>query len=103
MSNNWSKITVQFGGGCELLFGNKNKLLLDHIVPCGSNVSQLVQLLKDQYVQERPELFVDAQGTGPRPGILVLVNACDVEVVGGMAYVLEEGDEIEFISTLHGG
>lgn len=38
-----------------------------------------------------------------RPGILVLVNDADWELEGQGAYVLEEGDEIAFISTLHGG
>ena len=38
-----------------------------------------------------------------RPGILVLVNDADWELEGLGEYVLEDGDEIAFISTLHGG
>ena len=38
-----------------------------------------------------------------RPGILVLVNDTDWELEGEGAYVLKDGDEIVFISTLHGG
>jgi hypothetical protein len=40
---------------------------------------------------------------GRRPGILVLVNDADWELEGTGEYILEEGDEIAFISTLHGG
>ena len=40
---------------------------------------------------------------GRRPGILVLVNDTDWELEGEGDYKLEEGDEIVFISTLHGG
>jgi len=38
-----------------------------------------------------------------RPGILVLVNDTDWELEGEGDYVLQNGDEIVFISTLHGG
>lgn len=38
-----------------------------------------------------------------RPGILVLVNEADWELEGEGAYLVQEGDEILFMSTLHGG
>ena len=38
-----------------------------------------------------------------RPGILVLVNDCDWELVGGIEYTVEDKDSLTFISTLHGG
>ena len=38
-----------------------------------------------------------------RPGILVLVNDADWELEGEGEYQLKDGDEIVFISTLHGG
>ena len=43
------------------------------------------------------------QGSTVKPGILVLVNDADWELVGEMEYTLEKGDNIMFISTLHGG
>ena len=45
----------------------------------------------------------DPELIGRRPGVLVLVNEADWELEGLGEYVLEEGDEIAFISTLHGG
>lgn len=96
-------IKLNFSGGCELLFKKQTEMRLSEAVPTGTTLSALVQLLKTQYIQERPELFVDVSGQYIRPGILVLVNGCDAEVMGGMDYVLEEGDEVDFISTLHGG
>jgi ubiquitin related modifier 1 len=103
MSETYKLITVALSGGCELLFNNEASLFLSNVIPVGTSVSLLIALLKQNYIQERPELFVDASGTNVRPGILVLVNGCDVEVMGGVEHVLEEGDEVEFISTLHGG
>ena len=38
-----------------------------------------------------------------RPGILVLINDSDWELEGEGSYQLQPGDEIVFISTLHGG
>ncbi|KAG8345720.1 hypothetical protein TRVL_03442 [Trypanosoma vivax] len=96
-------ITVQFAGGCELLFAKQTVLQLNNVVPHGTTVNGLVQLLRDEYVNERPDLLMDQTGTSLRPGILVLVNACDAEVVGGLDYTLCEGDTVELISTLHGG
>lgn len=98
-----AKVTLLFSGGCELLFEGENSIVVEGTIPEGTTVSQLVQIIRTQYIKERPELFVDASGANIRPGILVLVNACDVEVLGGMSYVIEDGDEVEFISTLHGG
>lgn len=38
-----------------------------------------------------------------RPGILVLINDTDWELEGEGEYRLKNGDEVVFISTLHGG
>lgn len=38
-----------------------------------------------------------------RPGILVLVNDTDWELTGTLQTLVEDGDTVTFISTLHGG
>ena len=38
-----------------------------------------------------------------RPGILVLINDCDWELEDQLHYRLKDGDNLAFISTLHGG
>lgn len=38
-----------------------------------------------------------------RPGILVLINDADWELEGEESYELQSGDNILFVSTLHGG
>lgn len=38
-----------------------------------------------------------------RPGILVLINNADWELEGQDSYELQAGDEVVFVSTLHGG
>lgn len=96
-------VTVELSGGCELLFGKQTSITLADLIPAGSTLQHLVVILKEKYIVERPEQFVDPTGTTLRPGVLALINNCDAEVVGGMSYVLENNDVVEFVSTLHGG
>ncbi|CCM01846.1 uncharacterized protein FIBRA_03916 [Fibroporia radiculosa] len=112
-------LKVEFGGGLELLFSNERS----HTVtiparapsPAGADtdvhppggggrpadIAFLIAWLRANLLQERAELF-EENGT-VRPGILVLVNDTDWELEGEGEYVLKDGDEIVFISTLHGG
>eukprot|EP00116_Pleurobrachia_bachei_P018870 sb/3479132/ len=93
-------ITIELSGGAELLFDGKKR----HEVSLpeeGWTIAKLLPWIRDNLLQERPELFM--QGQTVKPGILVLVNDADWELVGEMEYMLEKGDNIMFISTLHGG
>ncbi|GAA5929001.1 ubiquitin-related modifier URM1 [Sporobolomyces koalae] len=116
-------LEVQFSGGMELLFSSIHNHQIK--IPRYYSPSILTQtgleqaptptegvktdikfliwwlrefLLEDR---ERPELF--SQGETIRPGILILINSTDWELEGELEYELQEGDEIVFISTLHGG
>jgi len=125
-------LKIEFGGGVELLFGNvrSHKVTVPATAPATASSSKsertadvtfLIQWLKDNLLKERSELFVDGTGEGVyvqafvqrknntdewgnrRPGILVLINDTDWELEGEGDYVLQSGDEVVFISTLHGG
>ena len=52
--------------------------------------------------EPRSELFMILKPHS-RPGILVLINDADWELEGEEAYEIQNGDEILFVSTLHGG
>ncbi|KAI9056372.1 ubiquitin-like modifier 1 [Trametes sanguinea] len=113
-------VKIEFGGGLELLFSNErsHRVTIPSLVPASSpnstaastdadapkkpaDLAYLIHWLKDNLLKERAELFVE-NGT-VRPGILVLVNDADWELEGEGEYQLKDGDEIVFISTLHGG
>ncbi|CAH1139928.1 unnamed protein product [Phyllotreta striolata] len=96
------KITVEFSGGAELLFNNKKSHDVD-LPDKDTNwtIANLLLWIKDNLLQERPELFL--QDNSVRPGILVLVNDTDWELLGCLDYKIEPRDKIIFISTLHGG
>uniref|UniRef100_A0A803K6B8 Ubiquitin-related modifier 1 n=1 Tax=Xenopus tropicalis TaxID=8364 RepID=A0A803K6B8_XENTR len=93
---------ILFLGGAELLFDG----IKQHQVtlPNQSNpwdIRQLLVWIRHNLLKERPELFI--QGDTVRPGILVLINDADWELMGELDYQLEDKDNIVFISTLHGG
>ncbi|KAG8448005.1 hypothetical protein GDO86_015198 [Hymenochirus boettgeri] len=89
-------------GGAELLFDGVKQ---HHVtLPSQSNhwdIRQLLVWIKDNLLKDRPELFI--QGHTVRPGILVLINDADWELMGELDYQLQDKDNIVFISTLHGG
>lgn len=96
------KVLVEFGGGAELLFGNQKRhdvTLTD--TTAKRTLKELIQWLKTNLLKGREELFV--QGDTVRPGILVLVNDTDWELLGGLDYEVKPNDSVLFISTLHGG
>eukprot|EP00118_Oscarella_pearsei_P026772 m.310419 g.310419 ORF g.310419 m.310419 type:complete len:101 (+) comp51577_c0_seq1:39-341(+) len=96
------KISVEFSGGAELLFGNVKQH--DVVLPAREkrwNLGSLFFWLKDNLLHERSDLFI--QGNSIRPGILVLVNDTDWELLGQTEYEINNDDRVVFISTLHGG
>ncbi|XP_076020345.1 ubiquitin-related modifier 1 isoform X2 [Genypterus blacodes] len=92
---------LEFGGGAELLFDG----VKEHYVTLPSqsepwDMKQLLVWIQRNLLKERPELFVQGDSV---PGILVLINDADWELMGELNYQLEDQDNIVFISTLHGG
>ncbi|KAI0649962.1 ubiquitin-like modifier 1 [Trametes meyenii] len=112
-------LKVEFGGGLELLFSNQrsHRVTIPAQIPIPSqpkpsapdtgvatkaaDLTYLIFWLRDNLLKERVELFIE--NATVRPGILVLVNDADWELEGEGDYELKDGDEIVFISTLHGG
>ena len=113
---------ICYSGGLELLFSNERKH--DIVLPLkdefgkATNVAFLVRFLCEKVMKDpRKEMFI-FDGTVSvsqsnitqsllmffrRPGVLVLINDADWELEGGDQYELRNGDEIFFVSTLHGG
>ncbi|CRG88754.1 Ubiquitin-related modifier 1 [Talaromyces islandicus] len=99
-------ITVEFTGGLEILFANTRKLQLSipakHDNGSRPNIAWLIRYLVEHEMKDkRKELFVLDEHV--RPGILVLINDADWELEGEEAYEIQPGDNILFVSTLHGG
>ncbi|CAA7023002.1 unnamed protein product [Microthlaspi erraticum] len=98
------QLTLEFGGGLELLCDSVKIHKVNVDLPDESHILTMKDLLKwvrTNLIKERPEMFI--KGDTVRPGVLVLVNDCDWELSGQLETTLEEKDVVVFISTLHGG
>lgn len=103
-------LTIFFYGGLDLLFSGAHTLSV-HLPassatsadPPQATVGDTIQHMANTYLanSSKKELFTK-DGT-VTPGILVLVNDADWELEGKEECVLKEGDEVVFVSTLHGG
>ncbi|WMV11351.1 hypothetical protein MTR67_004736, partial [Solanum verrucosum] len=103
--------TVSRDNFCVLQMGGL-ELLCDSVKSHNINVDpqdgeeqltmkNLLSWVRTNVIKERPEMFM--KGDSVRPGVLVLVNDTDWELSGQLETVLEEKDNVVFISTLHGG
>ncbi|KKY39540.1 putative ubiquitin related modifier 1 [Diaporthe ampelina] len=99
-------VTVEFSGGLEMLFSDQRQHKL--VIPAHDKdskpvtISYLIDHLCQHVMKDsRKELFV--LDNHIRPGILVLINDADWELEGEESYEIQSGDNILFVSTLHGG
>lgn len=86
------------------MFEGKKRIELDLQTEDGKiswTMEKLIDELRRRHLKEKEEMFV--QGSSVRPGIIVLVNDTDWELLDTTRYTLEAGDSVAFISTLHGG
>ena len=93
-------IKCEFSGGLETLFDNQKTLSVE--INEGSNIQDLLNILRNSHLKKTPELFVTTDNR-IRAGVLVLINDDDWELHGCEDYMLENKDSIAFVSTLHGG
>ncbi|CAF0907440.1 unnamed protein product [Brachionus calyciflorus] len=94
-------LTIEFSGGAELLFGNVKKHQVELNNDTKWTIRELLVWIKDNLLKHKPEMFL--QDETIRPGILILVNDSDWDLLGNLSYELNDNDNVTFISTLHGG
>ena len=93
-------LKVEFEGGLENDFNAHDGIKFD--VPKDTKLGDLSALLaKERLDPSKPTRFLDEKGQ-LLPGILIMINDVDSELEG-LDYVLQNGDNITYISTLHGG
>ena len=87
-------VVLEFSGGAELLFGKTRQHKIQLPTNCDAQwtIGKLLSWIKDNLLKERPELFLkdpSAPQLDVRPGILVLVNDSDWELLGQTDYEIE--------------
>ncbi|VDO95012.1 unnamed protein product [Soboliphyme baturini] len=99
-------VTLEFAGGSELLFDKRQRV--HDITLLSSNgdsdrwtLARLFTWVRDNLLSKNADMLI-RDGT-VRPGVLVLVNDVDWELLDLQNYVIKPKDKITFLSTLHGG
>ena len=99
------KIRLEFGGGLHLLAGDVKVRDLDLPPREGTDsqwrMKELLPWIRDNIILVKHELFMRDESL--RPGILALINDVDWEICGGAEAPVTDGDDVVFVSTLHGG
>jgi ubiquitin related modifier 1 len=83
-----------------MMFDNQKTLNIE-LQEESVTIERLIDILKKEHLREKPEMFV--AGNSVRPGIIVLINDTDWELLDTISYQVQNNDNIAFISTLHGG
>ena len=93
---------IEFSGGLETAFGGERSLTIDtgvDIVPLQQIIDRLAGIVKAR----NGDLTVFLQDGLVRPGILVLINDMDWELLEKEDTLVGPNDVVHFNSTLHGG
>lgn len=93
-------VNVEFSGGLEALFNNQKKLTVQ--VPEGTTIKTFLPTLVEK-MEDVKQVDLFLMDGLVRPGVLVLVNDSDWELVGEEDYMVQNNDTLHFASTLHGG
>ena len=95
------KVCVSLSGGLELMFNKQKNITLEIAEEREVIIADIIEELRKKHMTDKEEMFVK-DGT-VRPGIIVLINDTDWELLDNEKCVVRNGDEVCFISTLHGG
>jgi len=100
------RLQLQFSGGAETLLNGEKNHKVEVTLPEGEEeftTADLLGWIRSNLLAEceKPELLITNGNV--RPGILVLLNDTDWEILDGLKAQLKDGDNVTFISTLHGG
>jgi ubiquitin related modifier 1 len=80
------KVNIEFSGGLELMFESKKKIELnfEERKEQAIQLRDVIEELRKNHLKEKEEMFV--QGGTVRPGIIVLVNDTDWELLDADDY-----------------
>ncbi|GMT33137.1 hypothetical protein PFISCL1PPCAC_24434 [Pristionchus fissidentatus] len=97
-----TSLTLEFTGGSEFLVGNQ-KIHQVSIPSSSLTIRSVLNWLRETLLKDCDRIDLLLEGEYVRPGVLVLVNDTDWELMDEERTELKSGDRVTFISTLHGG
>lgn len=93
---------VEFSGGLDTVFGGARELDLE-VPSTGTTVNEVITELAKIAESKGGDVNLFLQDGLVRPGILVLINDADWELLDKEDSEVGPRDTIHFNSTLHGG
>lgn len=125
-----TQIELKFLGGLESYLSNKLKNVVSLEIESDEvTFENLIAYIRNNIIVERKDVFCEYVIDGDfskkckvvvdgveeasgfnlmdkakiKPGIIILVNECDWEILDTYSYKIKNEDKICFLSTLHGG
>ncbi|MEM3565071.1 MAG: MoaD/ThiS family protein [Candidatus Jordarchaeaceae archaeon] len=77
----------------------KSKMLFT--IENGATVRSLLNLIRE--VDEKLFNAITVNGGQLNPGIIILINKVDIDLLQGIDTKLQDGDNVVFLSAVHGG
>ncbi|KAL0230052.1 hypothetical protein PCE1_003616 [Barthelona sp. PCE] len=94
-------VIFEFRGGLDSLFGTDR---MDISIENSSTIEQVVLNLAESIPTEKRHLFIDEdEDEVIRPGICVLIDEEDIDVLDGMETEINDNQLVTFIAMAHGG
>ncbi|CAI5444347.1 unnamed protein product [Caenorhabditis angaria] len=95
-------VTIDFSGGSEFLVKSKEQKVK---IPAESTLLQVLKFVKDNLVVDfdRINMLFNDDVTEVAHGVIILINDTDFALLSEYDTIIEAGDRITFVSTLHGG
>lgn len=93
---------IEFSGGLDTVFGGAHELELE-IPETGATVNEVISELAKIAEARGGDVNLFLQDGLVRPGILVLINDADWELLDKEDSEVGPRDVVHFSSTLHGG
>ena len=92
-------ITVRFIGSFRTQLGKREiKLKFVKNISVKKAIQKIIKLSNNY-----KRALIDTESGDPKTNALILLNGKEINVLNGLKTKLQDGDEVVFISILHGG
>jgi molybdopterin converting factor small subunit len=96
-------VNVKFIGALSHIAGKYRTVTIGNGSPANFAVKDLIQKIIIDIPEIKTNIITQQAGNVVKTNILILVNDREISVLNGVDTLLVNGDEIAFISVVHGG
>jgi molybdopterin converting factor small subunit len=96
-------VNVKFIGALRHIAGKSKTVTITNIYPANFTVKDLIQKIVIDVPEIKTSLITQQAGNIVKTNTLIFVNDREISVLNGVDTLLANGDEVVFISVVHGG